>query len=121
MSIALVAATGTHSVAERSYSTRGYGQKRRGPPLRGAAAKRNYPMSTVRGRSQEELPHIQGQKWWPRVSGCDSAGAAERSYPTSETRDSSREGQPCIQGVVAAQAQEGLEDLFHVQGQEGWR
>ena len=27
--------------------------------------------------------------------------------------------QPHVQGVVAAQAQEGLEELLHVQGQEG--
>ena len=25
-----------------------------------------------------------------------------------------------VQGVVAVRAQEGLEELFHVQGQEGW-
>ena len=39
----------------------------------------------------------------------------------SEVRDSGLEEQPHIQGVVAAQAQEGLEELFHIQGQErGW-
>ena len=32
----------------------------------------------------------------------------------------SREEQPHVQGAVAAQAQEGQEELFHVQGQE-WR
>ena len=60
--------------------------------------------------------------------------AAERSYPTSEVRgggrecyralearDSGREDQPHIQGAVAARAQEGLEELSHVEGQEGWR
>ena len=26
-----------------------------------------------------------------------------------------------VQGVVAVRAQEGLEELLHVQGQEGWR
>ena len=45
----------------------------------------------------------------------------QRSYPTSEVRGGSQEEQPHIQGVVAAQAQEGLEELFHIQGQErGW-
>ena len=44
---------------------------------------------------------------------------AERSYPMPEARGGSREKQPHIQGVVAARAQEGLEELLHVQGQEG--
>ena len=44
---------------------------------------------------------------------------AERSYPLPEVRGSGQEEQPLIQGVVAAQAQEGLEELLHVQGQEG--
>ena len=38
-----------------------------------------------------------------------------------EARGGSREEQPHLQGVVAALAQEGLEELFHVQGQEGRR
>ena len=42
------------------------------------------------------------------------------SYPTSEVRGSSQEEQPHVQGVVAAWAQEGLEELFHFQGKEGW-
>ena len=28
---------------------------------------------------------------------------------------------PYVQGVVAAQVQEGQEELLHVQGQEGWQ
>ena len=78
------------------------------------------------------------------MPGCDGAGtaeksypsprsgaAAERSYPTSEVRGSDeiaseargggREDQPHIQGVVAVWAQEGLEELSHVEGQEGWQ
>ena len=55
------------------------------------------------------------------MPGCDGAGMAERSYPTSEARDGGREEQPHVQGAVAALAQEGLEELFHVQGQEGRR
>ena len=42
-------------------------------------------------------------------------------YPASEVRGSGREEQPHIQGAVAARAQEGLEELSHVEGQEGWR
>ena len=66
---------------------------------------------------------ILGQLQW-----CTSR--AERSYPTSEVRGrswedtmpegGSQEGPPCIQGEVAVQVQEGLEELLHVQGLEGW-
>ena len=45
--------------------------------------------------------------------------AAERSYPTSEVRGSGWEEVPHIQVVVAAWAQEGLEALPHIEGQEG--
>ena len=76
-------------------------------------------MSEVKGRSWEELPRVRGQGQWPRVPGCDSTGAAERSYPASKTRSSSWEKQPQVQGAVAVQVQEGLEELLHVQGQEG--
>ena len=44
---------------------------------------------------------------------------AERSYTTSEVRGKSREDQPHVQGEVAVQAQEGLEELSHEEGQEG--
>ena len=36
-----------------------------------------------------------------------------------EARGGGREKQPHVQGAVAAWAQEGLEELFYVQGQEG--
>ena len=101
-------------------------------PRSGAAAERSYPTSKVSGSSQEELPRIKGQGQRPRVPGSDSAGAAERSYPTSEVRGHSgeelphargrgggQERQPHIQGAVAAWVQEDLEELFHIQGQEG--
>ena len=99
-----------------------------------------------RGSGQEELPHVRGQGQWPRVPGCDCAGMAERSYPvqgrgggrpggatprlrsgaaaersyqTPEARGGSWKEQPHIQGAVAAWAQEGLEELSNIQGQEG--
>ena len=59
-------------------------------------AERSYPMSEVRGGD-------------------------ERSYPASEVRGGGWEEQPHVQGAVAARAQEGLEELSHVEGQEGWR
>ena len=90
-----------------------------------------------KGGSQEELPHVRGQGQWLRVPSYDSAGTAERSYPGSEVRGGSREElphaptpkargggqeeQPHVQGALAARAQEGLEELSHVKGQEGRR
>ena len=47
--------------------------------------------------------------------------AAERSYPTSEVRGGGREELPHAQGAVAAQVQEGLDELSHVEDQEGQR
>ena len=53
--------------------------------------------SEVRGDGQEDLPHA----------------------PTPEARGGGQEDQPHVQGAVAAWAQEGLEELSHVEGQEG--
>ena len=44
---------------------------------------------------------------------------AERSHLAPEARGGGREEQPHVQGAVAAWAPEGLEELFHFQGQEG--
>ena len=94
---------------------------------------RNYPTSEVRRGGREEIPSIQ-------VRGGD-----ERSYPTSEVRDGGweeisqalkpkargggGEEQPHARGrgggredqphALAAGAQKGLEELSHVEGQEG--
>ena len=85
-------------------------------------------------RSREELPYVRGQRQQWRVPGCDDVGAAERNHPASEVRGNDLEeplltrGQGWrpgrsthVQGVVAALAQEGLEELSHIEGQEGWR
>ena len=79
------------------------------------------------------------------MAGCDGAGPAERSYPTSEVRGSDERSypeskvrggdreelpyapKPEVRGsgwedqphAVAARAQVGLEELPHVEGQEG--
>ena len=42
-------------------------------------------------------------------------------YPLPEARGGGWEEQPHFQGAVAAQTQEGLEELVHFQGQEGRR
>ena len=67
------------------------------------------------GGGQEELPHAPK----PEARG---GGREELSHaPTPEVRGGGREDQPHVQGAVAAQAQEGLEELSHAEGQEGWR
>ena len=110
-----------------------------------SVAKRSYPTSEVRGRSRED-PMPEGR--WPRgVTPCPRSGAAAESArlrwhrngqeelpkseirgggqeelphaPTPETRGGGREELPPIQGAMAAWAQEGLEELSHVEGQEG--
>ena len=100
-----------------------YGQRQKpgGARARRAVAKRSYPTSEVRGSSREcqaaaAQEQLRGGTPRPR-----SGGAAGRSYPTSEGRGGGREKQPHLQGAVAAQAEKGVEELFHVQGQKGWR
>ena len=66
---------------------------------------KSYPTSEVRGGGQEELPHAPS----PRP------GAA------SEVRGGGQEDQPHVQGAMAAQVQEGLEELPYIEGQEGRR
>ena len=66
------------------------------------------------------------------VTPCLRSGAAAESarlrrcrngqeeLPKSEVRGGGQEEQPHVQGAMAVPVQEGLEELFHVQGQEGW-
>ena len=88
------------------------------------------PRRILQKSGQEELPLVQGQGWRLRAPGCDSAGAGKRSYPmpevrgsgleeltTPEVRGSLPEEHHHLQGVVAVRAQEGREELLHVQGQ----
>ena len=46
-------------------------------------------------------------------------GGAERNYPTLEVSGPAQEELPHCQEAAAAQAQEGREELLHIQGQEG--
>ena len=84
-------------------------------PRSGAEAGRT---PCLKGSGQEELPYVQSQGQQLRLPGCDGTGMAERSHPATEVRGSGREEPPHIQGAVAAQAQEGLEELSHVEDQE---
>ena len=60
---------------------------------------------------------------WPRgaTPRPRSGAGARRWYPLPQARGGDREELPHVQGAVAARAQEGLEELLDVQGQEGWR
>ena len=75
-------------------------------------------MSEVRGRSRED-PMRAGRQPRGVTPHPRSGAAAGKSYHTPEARGRGWEEQPHLQGVVAAGAQEGLEELFHVQGQRG--
>ena len=83
----------------------------------------SYPTFEVRGGSRNKLPHVWDQgRWLRRANPRQRSGAAaERSYHMPEVRGGGWEEQPHVQRVVAAQAQEGQEELLHVQGQEGWQ
>ena len=118
--------------AERSYPTSEVGGATRGvtPRWRSGAA------------AWEELSHVRGRGGgWGATRGATprprSGAAAGRSYPTplsprpraavgrsnptTEARGGGQVDQPHVQGAVAARAQEGLEELSHVEGQEGRR
>ena len=86
------------------------------------AAERSYPTSEVRGRGLEDLPNARGQGQQPRgATPRPRPGVADgRTYPTPKARGGGRKEQPHLQGAVAVRAQEGLEELFHVQSQK-WR
>ena len=116
------------------------GQRPRGvtPCPRSGAAAESTRLRRHRN-SREELPRVRGQGERPRGdtprprSGVATRGvtphprsgvAAGRSYPTPprpKARGSGREEQPHLQGAVGVRVQEGLEELFRIQGQKGWR
>ena len=98
---------------------RGQGQKPGGPHDRKVAAKRSYPAfevrggdersypaSEVRGGDREEIPQERGQGRWPRGDTPQTrpGAVARKTGPMSKEQ----------WGV-----QEGLEELSHVEGQEG--
>ena len=82
-------------------------------------------MSEVRGSGQQEIPSIRGQGWQreelPRIRGQGRWPEEIPHTPKPEARGGGREELPQVQGAVAMQAQEGLEELSHIEGQEGWR
>ena len=76
-------------------------------PRSGAAAERRYPASEVSGSDKRSYPTFE-----VRGSGQEELPHA----PMPKARGSSQEDQP---HAVAARAQEVLEELSHVEGQEG--
>ena len=86
-------------------------------------------MSEVRGRSRED-PMPEGRQSRGATPRPRSGAAAESArlqqrrnsrekLPKSKVRGGGREELPHVQGAVTARAQEGLEELSHVQGKEG--
>ena len=78
-------------------------------------AERRYPASKVRGGGREEIPHA------PQPEARGSEPGEIPHAPKPKARGGGQEDQPHLQGAVAARAQEGLEELSHVEGQEGQR
>ena len=96
------------------------------------AAKRSYPTSEVRGSGGEYQTATAEEQWRGASPRPRSGGAAEMRYPASEVRGGNErsyfpseargggwEDQPHVQGAMAAWAQKGLEELSHVEVQEG--
>ena len=67
----------------------------------------------ARGGRQEELPHA------PKPEARGSRQEELPYAPTPEARGGGWEHQPHVQGAMAVRAQEGLEELSHVESQEG--
>ena len=87
------------------------------------AAKRSHPTSEVRGSGPECLTATVQE--WPRgvTQHPRSGGGGSREElphaPKPEARGSGWEELPHVQGAMAVGVQEGLEELSHVEGQEG--
>ena len=81
--------------------------------VRGGNERRNHPMPL------SLKPGAVGGRSYPTPPRPRSRAVTGRSNPTPEARGGGREDQPHVQGAVVAQAQEGLEVLSHVEGQEG--
>ena len=73
-------------------------------------AERSYPASEVRGG--DERSYLTSED---RGNGREALPHA----PTPEAKGGGREEQPHVQGAVAVRVQEGLEELSHIEGQEG--
>ena len=66
-------------------------------------------------------PGAMGGRSYPMPPCLRPGAVARRSNPMPKARGGGREDQPHVQGAVAAWVQEGLEELSHIEGQEGWQ
>ena len=64
-------------------------------------------------------PGVMGGRSYPTPRCLRPGAVARRSNPTPEARGGGREDRPHLQGTVAAWAQEGLEELSHVEVRKG--
>ena len=123
----------TKSGREEPAHIRGQGQKPGGPHAQRAVAKRGYPTSKVRGSGREyqtataqeqprgATPHPRSGGVMRGVTPRPGRGGGREELPHSpkpEARDCGWEDQSHVQGAIAAPAQEGLEELSHLEGQE---
>ena len=96
-------------------------------PRPGEAARRNNPCprpgAATRGVTPRPKPEDRatGGRSYPTPLSLRPRAAAGRSNRMTEARGGGREDQPHLQGAVAVQVQEGLEELSHIEGQEGRR
>ena len=72
------------------------------------------PKPEARGSGREELPHS------PKPEARGSGREELPHTPKPKASGGGRQEQPHVQGAMAARAQEGLEELSHVEGQEEW-
>ena len=75
---------------------------------------KTYPTPGVRG-SGLECQAAAAQEWLRQATSCPRPGVV------AEPRGGVQEEQPHVQGVVAVQAQEGLEEPSHTESQNGRR
>ena len=111
-----------------SKGTQGEGSCSKGASEVRGSDERSYPASEVRGSGGEEIRHapsprpgVRGGRSYPMPPHQRPRAAAGRSNPMPEARGGGQEDQPHFQGAVAARAQEGLEELSHIEGHEGRR
>ena len=72
-----------------------------------------------RGATPRPRSGVAAGRSYPTPPSPRPGAMAGRSSSMPETRGGSRDDQPHLQGALAARAQEGLEELSHVEGQEG--
>ena len=83
--------------------------------LRRSLAMRTHPSPKVRGGDREHQASTAQEQPRGATPHPRSGAAAEMSYPTPEVRGDGQEEQSHVQGAAAARAQEGREELLHVQ------